>query len=313
MYFPYIRGKQNELLVMRDQARLIASSHITPIIEPVKINTSPLFRAIDGLSTHGAEFIIVINPIHGDFKNKKNDLYEKLEKANINEKEGLILGYIIKEDTELEDFGQFLDKYKSFSIAIIHYGHPDPLSIYKCIEDNPSITHHIFIEPHTQRLYRKVFNTESGKVIVRDGFKKQQSNKNYPFIEQFSDLHVTYEDEGAEGFGDFLIVSDEYSESGGPAYAVAIHLTLIKKTTDMFIKHYVSDSVSTPADPGGKFREALAKLINDIERDDDIFLSNAINEYKKLHKMEHFPGLGYVKKLSMQHHIELLANYLTGK
>jgi hypothetical protein len=30
-----------------------------------------------------------------------------------------------------------------------------------------------------------------------------------------------------DGFGDFLIVGDDYSESGGPAYAIAIHLTFI--------------------------------------------------------------------------------------
>ena len=28
-----------------------------------------------------------------------------------------------------------------------------------------------------------------------------------------------------DGFGDFLIVGDDYSDTGGPAYAVAIHLT----------------------------------------------------------------------------------------
>lgn len=41
------------------------------------------------------------------------------------------------------------------------------------------------------------------------------------------------------GFGDFLIVGDEFSESGGPAYAVAIHLTYIntKHEDEMYIYH----------------------------------------------------------------------------
>ena len=30
-----------------------------------------------------------------------------------------------------------------------------------------------------------------------------------------------------DGFGDFLIVGEDYSEAGGPACAVAIHLTFI--------------------------------------------------------------------------------------
>jgi hypothetical protein len=35
----------------------------------------------------------------------------------------------------------------------------------------------------------------------------------------------------------------------------------------------------------------------------------AVSEFRALHKQGHFPGLGYVKKLSMNHHIQMLAGY----
>ena len=35
-----------------------------------------------------------------------------------------------------------------------------------------------------------------------------------------------------------MIVGDDYMESGGPAYAVAIHLTYLNKEGDMFIRHF---------------------------------------------------------------------------
>ena len=65
------------------------------------------------------------------------------------------------------------------------------------------------------------------------------------------------------GFGDFLIVGDEYSESGGPAYTIAIHLTYIDFDQDeaMHVRHFLSDRQDTPKDPGGKFSEALTKLV----------------------------------------------------
>ena len=78
----------------------------------------------------------------------------------------------------------------------------------------------------------------------------------------------------------------------------------------MYIKHYKSDRVEGVSDPGGKFLEALKKLIDDINSNPEIFNSNACNEYKDLAEKEHFPGLGYAKKLSMQHHIEILAKFL---
>jgi hypothetical protein len=58
----------------------------------------------------------------------------------------------------------------------------------------------------------------------------------------------------------------------------------------------------------GKFAEALSKLVADVKANPNlIYKSNAVTEYFELHSKKHFPGLGYVKKLSMQHHIELMA------
>lgn len=109
------------------------------------------------------------------------------------------------------------------------------------------------------------------------------------------------------------MVGDAYTEGGGPAYAVAIHLTFIDRDKDdvMYIYHFVSDTKDTPTDPAGKFAQALSKLITKLDSGDSgIFEGAAIEEFRGLHAKGHFPGLGYVKKLSMKHHIETLANYL---
>jgi hypothetical protein len=39
--------------------------------------------------------------------------------------------------------------------------------------------------------------------------------------------------------------------------------------------------------------------------------TSAVKEFRDLHAKGHFPGLGYVKKLSMNHHIETLADFLS--
>jgi hypothetical protein len=137
-------------------------------------------------------------------------------------------------------------------------------------------------------------------------------NREYPDVEFFSDLHATYSDEGMDGFGDFLIVGNEYSETGGPAYAVAIHLTFIdsNKDNEMHIYHFKSLRQDDPKDPAGKFAEALEKLVDAVQKDNtQISKTSAVEEFLRLHQKGHFPGLGYVKKLSMKHHIETLAEY----
>ena len=117
-----------------------------------------------------------------------------------------------------------------------------------------------------------------------------------------------------DGFGDYLTVGDNFSETGGPAYAVAIHLTYLGADDDMFIAHFVSDQTDSPTDPGGKFLEALEKLVRAVRKPGStIFLSKACNEYLSLFGKKRYPGLGYVKKLSMQHHLELIAHFITQK
>jgi hypothetical protein len=175
-------------------------------------------------------------------------------------------------------------------------------------------TRHVFLENHANTLYRKHFEG-STRILIRDGFQPRQNSEFAKIpIEEFSELHLTFEsDLGMNGFGDFLMVGDVYSEGGGPAYAVAIHLTFIAPDADevMYIYHFVSTTNDTPTDPAGKFGQALERLILKLDSGTSKLLeTSAIKEFRELHAKGHFPGLGYVKKLSMKHHIETLADYL---
>ena len=129
--------------------------------------------------------------------------------------------------------------------------------------------------------------------------------------EHFSDLHLEYIDEAMDGFGDFLIVGDDYSESGGPAWAVAIHMTYLDNNDDkdMYIKHYISDRKYDIQDTSGKFIEALKYLTED-DKKNHLYNTDAYREYEELYKKKLFRGLGYVKKLSMQNHLEIIARFL---
>lgn len=320
MYYPYFRGKQYELLLLKEQAGLFNEKSITPIIEPVKKNMASLQRSITELVKNETNFILIVNPSLGDFSKGANpdvvsDLVDKLLRIDIgsilNNDKSITLGYLLEPKSNLSDFKDFLEKYKKYNIALVHNGFPKAKQIKELIEGSNIVTN-IFLEDTCSKLYRKKFE-DGERVLIRDGFKKK-SNRGYDYMEHFSDLHVTYDEEKMTGFGDFLIAGSDYSESGGPAYAVAIHMTYIddEEDNDMFVKHYVSDRNSTPDDPGGKFLEALRKLHNDVD-EQQIEVTSAVKEYMKLYDQEHYPGLGYAKKLSMLHHIEVIANFIGDK
>lgn len=67
MYFPILRGRQFELLALRECVRKdILSNQIIPIIEPVKAS-STYVKTIDTFITLNKPIAVIINPQIGTF------------------------------------------------------------------------------------------------------------------------------------------------------------------------------------------------------------------------------------------------------
>jgi hypothetical protein len=313
-YFPFFRGKQNELIAIRESASLLSRSNFVPVIEPVKKSTSGLLRAVESVSEAGGNGALITNPKNGDHK-RDFSLIDQFFEGQLSDHQNIHAGFILDSDTSIDDAIAFCDRHNDRRLTFIHAGFSDASGLVDAIGiETINGIRHIFWDGHFGKLYQRHFR-QSQKIILKDGFTVRP-NRKHPGTEFFSDLHITYQDENMQGFGDFLIVGQDYSESGGPAYAVAIHITFIDPAREdaMFISHFVSDRRDTPTDPAGKFAEALQKLSDEMDNaDTPIFRGNAIEEFLDLHRSGHYPGLGYVKKLSMCHHLETLSNYFANQ
>jgi len=311
MYHPYFRGKQYDLITVKEMAPVMAAVGFRPIIEPVRETLTGLNKALDAVVEAHGQAIVIVNPHHGDLSGAGESLTELL-KGQYLELPNISAGILLKQETTLEEALECYTDHDEHNPVFIHAGFGAPKSLADSLRQFTKDKRHIFLDGLSMKLYQKHFKG-AFRVLVKDGFKRQKRNSDYPDLEPFSDLHATFPEEGMDGFGDFLIVGDEFSESGGPAYAVAIHLTFIDHEQDdmMFIYHFKSDQQATPKDPAGKFAEALAKMMAIVDAPaSKVLNTSAIREFRALHERGHYPGLGYVKKLSMNHHIETLAKYL---
>jgi hypothetical protein len=309
MYHPYFRGKQFELLAIRATAPLMSERGFVPIIEPVKESLGRLRAALGSICDADGEAIVIVNPAHGDLANDGDPITGMLQTEYLEEL-GLTAGILLNDRVDASDAIHLAESHNTHPVAFIHRNFRDPDELLHALDETEIDARHVFIERFCSRRYREQFE-RTGSVLIRDGFERRV-NREHPEMERFSDLHLTYSDEGVEGFGDFLIVGDEYSESGGPAYAVAIHLTYIDARAGdvMNIRHFVSHRRDDPTDPAGKFLEALGAMITFLDsRESQIFESDAVGEFRRLYREEHFPSLGKVKELSMRHHIETFADY----
>jgi hypothetical protein len=309
MYHPYFRGKQFELLCVREMALIFKEAGFRPIIEPVRDVLGGLNRALDAMVEVDGRAIVIVNPHLGDLSDSGAPLSDLLKEKYL-DLPGITAGILLKHDMTTAEALKCYRDHASHSPVLIHAGFGEARILAEGLGKQTKDQCHAFVDRYCGKLYQKHFKG-GHRILLRDGFERKR-NRDYELLERFSDLHATFQDEGMDGFGDFLIVGDEYSETGGPVYAVAIHLTFIDPDKDdsMWIYHFVSERQDTPKDPAGKFAEALAKMMRVLNRPNSKVLeTSAVREFRELHRQGHFPGLGHVKKLSMNHHIETLANY----
>lgn len=309
MYQPYLRGKQFELIGIRElipNVLLPNIDKISPIIEPVK-DSSTLKTTITGLAASNINFTVIANPQVGTFTDA-NSIFNALRSC-IGDYKNYQVGVIFHSRVNHSSIINILRQYTAIinSLSIIHNAAFDSVSdILALYQENFLIKYNVINLSLTSRRYFRNFDRKT-LIEFDDYFNAQSKNANYLNVDEsdFSEEHLYYQAEGFEGFSDYLSIGEEYSESGFLPYAVAIHLSYnVKETNKIKIKHFVSESNDDTSDIAGKFEEALNKLI--AWCDATGYNSVAIPIFREYHRSGHFPGLGTLKKLSLMNHIDLV-------
>ena len=310
MYFPYLRGKQFELIALRELSTLMSSKSekISPIIEPVK-GSSTLKSTLRELVAKNINFNFILNPRVGSFVNSFDALLEIL-KENINGYTNFQLGIIVDKITEqgiseLLSFTNDLDLTHN-GFTLIHTSEIENNTLNQLNADL-DVKYNLIYFSKTSRRYYREFIQES-RVSLDDYFRKLDRNADYLTVPEsdFSEEYKFYQEDGFVGFSDFLTIGDNYSESGFLPRAVAIHLSYIDEDK-IKVRHFTSNSNQDSSDIGGKFAEALQKLVDWCD-EENITETEGIKTFKELYTRGHFPGLGSVKKISTINHIELVIN-----
>src|SRR5690349_18119767 len=102
MYYPYFRGKQFDLIAIRDTAETLADSGFTPIIEPVRDNLRGLERSMRAVCEAGGEAVVIVNPRHGDLAEDGEPISNLLADL-IEEIEGISAGVFLHSQMSTED------------------------------------------------------------------------------------------------------------------------------------------------------------------------------------------------------------------
>lgn len=318
MYFPYLRGRQFDLIAIRELVEKdLIDELIVPIIEPIKLS-STLISTLKAFIEKKREVLLIQNPCVGNFADEleAHDLFESY--VELLKSQYIIITHFFNESStnDIYDITTNMDKNIE-DLAIIHDREKiGLLKQYKDIYTNTIPKYNII--PYEQSFRRRLRG--QNLICLKDEFKKQKRNTDYALKvdEFFSEEHLHYESEGLLGFSDYSIAGNDYSEGGFAPYAIALHIVYFSYDDDnaedvLRIRHFVSDSNDDIRDPALKCSEALAKLeewARTIEKE-------KINTYAIEQLLEHFyrgsyPGLPSLKKLALMHHIQLMNVFLRG-
>lgn len=319
MYFPYLRGRQNELLCLRELLEQdLLSTKIIPVIEPVRCS-STLFSTLSKFVENGRDIIVIKNPKVGHFEKEGKELCEKIQMGKESDKKD-------KDEKKLEVYRKIWEdehivpayicddeiitkcKNKEIPISNVVLINKNLEYFEEYEEDYEKLSAKYTLVPDNRAFMKRI---EGGKVVLEDSYIKEKRNIDYITKPDtfFSRNHLDFKEDRLVGFSDYSIVGNEYEESGFAPLAVAIHILYFTKRNEIRIHHFVSDSNENISDPARKFAEAMENLI-DWENFTEIPKTYGLRRLLEYYDTGKFPGLGIVKKYSIMHHMEMIGTFL---
>lgn len=328
MYYPYLRGKQFELLAVKEMAQEESlTSLIHPVIEPVRdLGGGGLERCVTELHKRGLECTVVVNPQVGHLASDVEATRNMV--AFLNDRPYLYafvnIGILV---TATASVKQILNDLSDLAVAdspvtLLHRDFPDDAEELFQIVDKHRVSAQFVASKDVTRRYRSLpsYRGYSDRwsaiplVKWQDRFPKQMRNLDYVDLPEqlYSDDHLYFEEDGYDGISDFQTIGDGYQDGGRLPRAVVLHLTYQREPSGpVYIRHFTSDSNLDAADTAGKFAEAVKKLVKFA---DERKLSNpAVEKFRFYESNGGFPGLGTLKKVSIQNHIYVMQQALQNR
>lgn len=321
MYFPYLYGKQKELLAIRHLAKTLANDDaVQAIIEPVKQDTATLRITLDACEREELTNWVVVNPELLEFRGsspQKSWSWGKQALSELKVRKFTKPTLMLSRSTTEDIIEAFDEEYAGESVGIIVQ--PSLADLDDVLEQlgQVEVTRVFFKGPGASSSSMKAVGLEKC-AWVEDRFPHRSRNADYDGRHFFTDRHLNYKSNGLAGFSDYTILPPTPSDGGGPPGAVAFHMSHInlgKPVKELWVEHFVSDETDQKVnDNDGKFIEALEKFEIAVKRPDSGFgLTGAAKDYLSRAKSGNPPSLGTNKQLEIMHHLELVSGLIVGK
>lgn len=294
-YYPYFRGRQFDLKALTNFATT-NYAHITPIIEPVR-DVAALPRTIEAYANRQHPIAVIQNPQVDHYNFQVHARYPIQHWfANPYVMRATILTPLVP-PAQLRDNLVIVQHYDDLKLFVDHDWLPD--SATPLVPPEARIRRLLGPRPFGHIFDHYVMPDHHDDVVnLTDSF----FSEDLTFAQRYAEL----------GFSDFLTQGHPYYEHGFPSRTVALHLIYLQDG-QVRIHHFVSDQNEDFKHQKEKFFEALAKAVAWFGEQPAVNQTDAVIQLNELARTHHFPGMGVLKELTIEHHLTIMARYLANQ
>lgn len=293
MYYPYFRGRQFDLRALTEFAQQADTANIMPIIEPVR-DVPALPKTIAAFSAHHQPLAVIQNPQvdHYSYQAaKRHPIDALLDKPVI--QRAYILTPLLPPQL-LPDSLLIVQHYADLKLFIDHDWLPESATL---------------LVPPEARIRRLLAGRRFGHLF--DHYAVPEHSFEFTLMpDSFWSNDIEFARQYHEvGFSDYLTQGATYFDHGHPSRTVALHLIYLAGH-QVRIRHFVSDQHADFKHQREKYFEALDKAVTWINQQPLINQTPATAQLLTLANEHHFPGMGVLKTLTIEHHLTIMKRYL---
>lgn len=303
MYVPFLWASWAEIQALKSlKGRLCTSGpSMIPVIHPAK-DATQLISFAGVFQDVGLPYYVLLNPKSGDFK---EDWEKQKEIARIicqNHRHAGIafrLNSFMSSD-KIEKLYPYLSKHPTL-ITVAKSDLARQKNLLELIEKIPQLSI-AYIDHLPADIPRP-----ADSFAVTTGFKKADTNADYPDFEYFQNRIDQALQLGLKGFGDTAITVGDL-QTGGRVKVAALHLTYFDREENRYIVgHFKSKPSESDLKANLKYQHAISRAVQffkDFVPEEQH--TTAFQELKRIAKRGAGTSPAKAKQYCIQHHLELM-------
>jgi hypothetical protein len=321
MYFPYLHGKQKEVLALRHLAPVLGSEgQLQPVLEPVRQAATSVRHTLEACETHRLQVWLVVNPVRQDFEllppaqslEWGRQLFTSLPKRQWIHPT-LMLGPSLTPAV----MRRFVQLFGARPLGIVVGPDAPPLHEVMTLLGGAQVRMVFFKDIEPTPAARAAIGA-AGCVWVED--RRLPENPELRISERhlFTDRALTFRADGLAGFSDYTTLPSRPEAPELPSRLAAFRLSCLRTAPasgEFWIEHFMGGRFG-PEEGGAdaRFRQALLAFHAALDRTDVSFgPTEAVRRYLTGLIDGIVPTRALSKQWEVMHHLELVSGVLAGR